>query len=273
MAMTHRERVLTALSHGTPDRAPMQVSFTPEFALRLQEALGLDEGATHNPHGGGNTYVLEKAIDEDLILTSVGWANEYYQEGDTYTDEWGVGWKAQPYETPFGTGHYTEMVVHPLADDRAIDTYRPPDPTRPALYTEAERVLLELKDEYYIVGVTVCTAWETAWALRGYEQLMMDFTLDPDLADRILEIPFRYHLEAAERLTRMGVDMIWAGDDIGMQTGMLMSPAHWRASSSRGWPSSSPGSRPSTRASRSPTTPTAPSGRSFLSSSRSAWTS
>ena len=25
----------------------------------------------HNPHGGGNTYELERALDEDMLLTSV----------------------------------------------------------------------------------------------------------------------------------------------------------------------------------------------------------
>jgi uroporphyrinogen-III decarboxylase len=57
---------------------------------------------------------------------------------------------------------------------------------------------------------------------------MMDFVEDPDHAECILEIPYRYHLTAAERLVRMGVDMIWIGDDVGTQRGMLISPAHWR---------------------------------------------
>ena len=30
--MNHRQRVLAALQHETPDRCPLQVSFTPEFA-------------------------------------------------------------------------------------------------------------------------------------------------------------------------------------------------------------------------------------------------
>ena len=63
------------------------------------------------------------------------------------------------------------------------------------------------------------TIFETAWALRGYDRLMMDFFDDPDLADRILEFPYQYHLTAAKRLTEMGVDMIWLGDDVGGQFG------------------------------------------------------
>jgi uroporphyrinogen-III decarboxylase len=51
---------------------------------------------------------------------------------------------------------------------------------------------------------------------------------DPDLADRILELPYRYHLAAARKLVEMGVDMIWTGDDVGAQHGMLISPRHWR---------------------------------------------
>ena len=232
--MRHRDRVIAALQHEAPDRCPMQISFTPEFADRLRNeleregSLGPSAHGVHNPHGGGNTHELELALDEDLMLTSVGWANSYYAGQDTYTDEWGVTWRAQRYETPFGTGYYTEMVGHPLADDAAVPSYTAPDPSRPELYEEAARVIGQLGSEYFVVGVTVTTIWETAWALRGYEQLMMDIVLDPDLADAILEIPFRYHLAAAERLTSMGVDMIWTGDDVGMQTGMLISPELWR---------------------------------------------
>jgi uroporphyrinogen decarboxylase len=232
--MKHRDRVLMALNHEEPDRCPMQVSFTPEFASRLEHDLGLTDEDFYNPHGGGNTYVLERALDEDMLLTSVGWANSYYatetysEDGETYTDEWGITWKNVAYETEFGKGHYTEMVGHPLADDRAIDAYQPPDPNRPELYAEAERAIEEYKDEYWIVGVTVTTIFETAWALRGYEKTLMDLALNPDFIERLFDIPFHYHLTAAKRLVEMGVDMIWTGDDVGAQNKMLISPATWR---------------------------------------------
>jgi hypothetical protein len=44
--MKHRDRVLTALEHGIPDRCPMQISYTPEFAARLEKAMNL--GPTHS---------------------------------------------------------------------------------------------------------------------------------------------------------------------------------------------------------------------------------
>ena len=169
--MKHRDRVLATLNHEAADRCPMQISFTPEFASRLRQELRRTEGSGHNPHGGGNTYELERALDEDMLLTSVGWANCYYQESGNYIDEWGIGWKQCEYTTRYGKGSYTEIATHPLAEDAALESYHPPDPTRPELYQDAERTLREFRDEYWIVGVTVTTIFECAWALRGIERI------------------------------------------------------------------------------------------------------
>ena len=230
--MKHRDRVLTALNHEEPDRCPMQISFTPEFAARLEADLRLKGQGLHNPHGGGNTYELERALDEDMLLTSVGWVNGYYQDGyqnvDHYQDEWGVTWKVIEYETRYGKGKYTEPFGPPLTHDHDLDTYQAPDPDRPELYVEAERVIRNYSDEYWIVGVTPTTIFETAWALRGYEQLMMDMAVDPGKAERVLDFPFYYHKRVTQQLVRLGVDMIWLGDDVGGQNTMLMSPKMWR---------------------------------------------
>ena len=226
--MKPRDRVQMALNHEEPDRCPMQISFTPEFADRLRKDLEIQGHKVHNPHGGGNTYQVERALGQDMLLTSVGWANSYYMDDKAYVDEWGVGWDVQPYETPYGTGNYTEIVKHPLADEVAISGYRPPDPHRPELYSDAAQVVTHFKDDYWIVGVTVTTILETAWALRGLEQMLLDMALDPDIANALLDIPYHYHLAAARKLVELGVDMIWTGDDIGSQNEMMISPRMWR---------------------------------------------
>jgi uroporphyrinogen decarboxylase len=226
--MKPRDRVAMALSHQTPDRCPMQISFTPEFADRLKKDIHMEADHLHNPHGGGNTYELERAIGEDMLLTSVGWANSYYREGDTYIDDWGVGWKSIEYETRFGKGRYTEMCDHPLADDAAIASYKAPDVNDAEFYKEAGWLLDTLKDDYWTVGVTVTTMFETAWALRGFSQVLEDFALKPDLVEALFDIPYNFHLTAAKKLTQMGVDMIWIADDVGAQDQMLISPRMWR---------------------------------------------
>ena len=61
--MSHRERIITALNHQEPDRCPLYVSFTPEFAARLREDIRLKDASHYNPHGGGNTYELEQILN------------------------------------------------------------------------------------------------------------------------------------------------------------------------------------------------------------------
>ncbi len=233
--MNHRERVLTALSHQQPDRVPLEMSFTPEFAQRLRSHLFGEAGGRHNPHGGGNDYALERALDLDVLLTSVGWANSYYAGevynpgAEHYTDEWGVSWKNVAYQTRFGSGFYTEYCNPPLADDDSIASYQPPDPNRPELYTAVEQTVNDFGRDYWVTGSCQTTIWETAVALRGFETILMDLVCEPELVSSILDIPQRYHTEVCRRLVALGVDMVWLGDDLGAQDSMIMSPETWRA--------------------------------------------
>jgi uroporphyrinogen decarboxylase len=206
----------------------MYMSFVQEFADRLRQNMRLSEGTTRNPYGGANEYELERVLDLDMLVTSVGWGSSHHGETDEYVDEWGVHWRASVYQTPYGVGTYRNMIEHPLAEPGAIDQYAPPDPTRPALYARAEQIVRNYRDEYWIVGATLPTIFECAWALRGLENLLIDMVTEPSLAERILDIPYGYHLTAAKRLVEIGVDMVWIGDDVGGQAGMIMSPRLWR---------------------------------------------
>ncbi|SDL04308.1 uroporphyrinogen decarboxylase family protein [Halarsenatibacter silvermanii] len=221
--MQPRTRVEMALEKKEPDRCPLFCSYTPEFADRLRQDMDLKEKEVEE-----DDHLLERRVGQDMLLTSVGWATSYYQEEGDYVDEWGVGWQSVEYETRFGQGRYTEMTDHPLAADEMVDDYQPPDPDRDHLYQGARRKLNKFRDKYYICGGVVTTIFETAWALRGLDRLLMDFLEKPELAEKILDIPYEYHRQVAKRLTRMGVDMIWLGDDMGAQDKMLISPQLWR---------------------------------------------
>ena len=219
--MKPRERVEIALNHEKPDRCPVQMGYTPEFYTRLEQDL-------HRTFDSEYLNDVTQIISGDMQVASVGWSTSYYLDDKPYTDEWGVGWIVHPYETPFGIGNYTEICNFPLSDEAAISGYTPPDPNRVGLYKEAEQLVAEYKEEYWIVGQVHTTVFETAWALRGLEQMLRDMAANPDLANIILEIPYRYHLRAAKRLVEIGVDMIFLGDDVGAQNQMLISPEMWR---------------------------------------------
>jgi uroporphyrinogen decarboxylase len=225
--MTPKERVLTALDHKEPDRVPKLSSFTPEFANKLRMHFKMED-ELFNPHGGVE-HDLELKLGNDILLTGQGWANSYYKSLDEgYTDEWGISWRLVEYNTAQGKGKYTEIEDHPLADDSAVDSYMPPDPSEEERYLPAKHLIRNYGKEFPIMGVIVTTIFETAWALRGLDKLMMDFVLNEDLTNRILDIPFNYHLYAGKKLAELGVDIIWTGDDMGGQETMVISPETWR---------------------------------------------
>lgn len=73
-----------------------------------------------------------------------------------------------------------------------------------------------------------CTIWETAWYLRRMDLLMLDMAAgDPKVAflfDKITDLAsFR-----AMRYAEAGADVLMLGDDLGMQSSIMMSAAMYR---------------------------------------------
>ena len=107
-------------------------------------------------------------------------------------------------------------------------SYRAPDPDRNELYTVLQRLLDNFGKEYYIIGRIHCTIFESAWALRGLETLMMDMYINPELTNHLLDETASYHKSVARNMAKMGVDMIWLGDDMGAQKGLMIDPELWK---------------------------------------------
>jgi uroporphyrinogen decarboxylase len=138
-------------------------------------------------------------------------------------DEWGI--RSRPF------GLYNEMVGHPLADIETpadLDGYDFPDPDAPGRFRLAEATVRQYGNDYAILGDQECTVFEMAWYLVGLEKFLIDLTRKKayvfELLDRILDISIRQ----GRRLIELGADVIWTGDDMGDQQGMMLSPALWR---------------------------------------------
>jgi len=227
--MTHKERVIHSLNHQETDRPPFQATFVPEFANKLRAAFGLPLMFSEPHHRDWYGYDLEILTGQDALQASCGWVTNYYLDNKPYTDEWGVQWRIDEYDTPFGKGYYTNINVNPLRDnDEYAMKYKAPDPNKPGMYDTVKRLVETYGDEYWIIGRIHTTMFESAWALRGLEPLMMDFYMNPEIANHIIEETYQYHLEVARNLAQIGVDMIWLGDDFGSQTGLLIDPDLWR---------------------------------------------
>lgn len=68
-----------------------------------------------------------------------------------------------------------------------------------------------------------CTIWETSWYMRGMEDLMMDMMCDDPIATYLLDAVTERAIVRAQSFTRAGADILYFGDDIGMQRTPMMS--------------------------------------------------
>ena len=247
MTMTHRERVLAALSHQKPDRVPIDLGGTRNSGITLQayepllDWLGLTgESSLLQRHGSARLMGVAKVdeevlkrLDVDLRIVVIGspdnWPGRELDE-QTYEDEWGVVRRRPP------TSLYYDMIHSPLAGDISlsdITNFPWPDPDDPGLYRglrERAKVLRETTD-YAVVLHTTDICIHMSQYMRGFEDWYMDFRANPDLIcalmDAVLEIRLHMARRALEEVADL-VDVVSVGDDVADQRGPQVSPAMFR---------------------------------------------
>jgi uroporphyrinogen decarboxylase len=212
--MNSRERVEMSLNFEQPDRTPVFASFVPEIERRLRDALGIsaaDVGA---------------ALGNDMVKCCAGLEMSFYgQPEPEYIDAWGIRWRYVKNDS----GVYTEMAEHPLAGDRAkLDSFEIPDPLEDSQYDDF-RLKKELYgNEKWMIGSSQISIFEACWYLRGLDTFMMDMAMEQDYAEKLMDKVMQFPLNASGKYIELGADMVWFGDDVSMQTGMMMSVDMWR---------------------------------------------
>lgn len=74
-----------------------------------------------------------------------------------------------------------------------------------------------------VCGNMQCTIWETSWYMRGMEVLMMDMMSDDEMAEFVLDKVTQLAIDQAVYFVKTGADVLYFGDDIGMQRTIMMS--------------------------------------------------
>jgi uroporphyrinogen decarboxylase len=70
--------------------------------------------------------------------------------------------------------------------------------------------------------------FETAQRLRGFERMMADFFLNPELLEYLFKQLASIAAQSVAILARAGVDIICLDDDVGEPSRMMISPDLWR---------------------------------------------
>jgi uroporphyrinogen decarboxylase len=244
--LTSRQRVERALNHQEPDRVPIDIgggtstTLVVEAYRNLKRYLGLPEGQIQTLSKQYRSARLDEQVMRRLgsdcyPLRGRGpsnWTPPPTGPGE-FVDVWGVTWRQIWYRD---NAFYWEVAQAPLAtatiDD--LDRYPWPDPGDPG-YTAGlageARTLYEQTGYAVEASCGFYSFFETGYALRGYEQLFMDFIQNPAfvlaLFDRLLDINIagtRRFLDAAGPF----VTIFRTADDLASQSGLLVSPAMYR---------------------------------------------
>jgi uroporphyrinogen decarboxylase len=224
--MDSRERVFTALHHKEPDRVPRFNWFSPSVSRRLREILSI-------PHDSPRD--LDILFGHDWIVEFVGvtspWVTQVIdptavkEDGFVFKDAWGIQYKVVREKSG---GVYPTIVHNPLAEADDLAGYTFPSVTSHVDFNSIKQVIKKYKNDFPIIGAVPSSVFEGAWFLRGFEKFLQDMIVFPDFAGELMDGVMNFNLAVALKAVELGVDIIWLGDDVGIQDSMLMAPELWR---------------------------------------------
>ena len=211
-----KERVLTSVEIKIPDRVPLFVEVVPEVEQKLYVKYGLK----------GNELLT--FLGNDIVNCAVGVADSWGKicRDKNKVDEWGIGWRTIKHSK----GEYTEIIYNPLkgASFGDLKKYKIPTPENKERYSKVIELKDKFGDEYAVMVDLSCTIFELSWYLRGIDNLLVDMVINKKFVNYLMDKILEFYIPAAKKIAEIGVDIIWIGDDVGMQTGMIISPSMFR---------------------------------------------
>jgi hypothetical protein len=192
---------------------------------------------------GATWTSLREALEEVLVRHSLLFPNfkmgqhnyeqwDYgpaHRPGERFKDAWGCVW-----DNAWG-GLEGQVVEHPLADWRNLDTYRPPDPLvqndrGPADWEKARERTLRGAQEGRLTsgGVPHGFMLMRLWYLRGFEDLMFDMAEGRPELGRLIRMLTDHNMTIIRQWLSMKVDSVSFGEDLGAQRASIISPRMFR---------------------------------------------
>ncbi|MBT4502128.1 MAG: hypothetical protein HOC74_30630 [Gemmatimonadetes bacterium] len=215
--MNSRERVLASIAHQKPDRVPIYLWLTPTLSERLQRERGVEDFETYL--GMDIRFAGYCSLGEELDFSA--YTGHFHP--DTAVDDWGCG------AYPVGYYHFTKAQC-PL--ERAISIGEIRDYPFPRREPDVAGIRCQVEN-IQARGLLACSQYECGTfeqghALMGMEGLLTSMYTAPDMVELLFERISDIKARIAAAYVEAGVDMLWIGDDIGIQTGPVMDPAMWR---------------------------------------------
>ena len=240
--LSHRERVLLALSHQDTDRVPMDLcgstcNMVDPLYFKVRDLLGIKGDIPPYRTGRTSSYYDERILevfDTDFRHISIkspkGHPTVIAPDG-TYTDEWGVKMRLYAGEVQCMDSPLKDALD---ADDVLAHPQWPDTTDRSRVEGLKERVQYLRRHTDYAVSAKFVTSLgflEHGGYLRGFQNFLCDLVADEDMAnavcDQILKVKLDLYAMMLEEVDG-DVDIVEISEDFGTQNGLLISPETFR---------------------------------------------
>ena len=215
--MTNRENFLSLIRRQGYERVPVEFVLCPHLQELCKEKLQADD---YEEYFG---FPWRRVEDLRLKDHDTEKFKKFYQtplaEGADI-DIWGVGHEKSP-----NSMHMTYM-RHPLEDMETLEeiqNYPYPDYASADGSYQVEQVKKIKEQDLIALGDMQMTIWECAWYMRSMEELFCDMMEENEIAEFLFDKVTELSTIRALSYVKAGVDVLFLGDDIGMQHTIMMS--------------------------------------------------
>lgn len=189
--MKKREVVEMVLDGKKPPYVPWSFKFTKEPYEMLQQYYGVED--------------LDIAVDNHFLLFGND-AGMTVQVGENlYQDYFGVVWD-RSIDKDIGN------VVGSLLPEPTLDNYSFPDPNDPRFFADIESSISAKPDLFRVFQIGF-SLYERAWTLRGIENLLMDFYINPEFVDELMDAICEFNIAQIQKAVTYDIDAVIFGDD------------------------------------------------------------
>lgn len=204
--MQKREIVTRALNFREIPYVPWHFKFTAEAREKVLNYL-----ADRDIEEYLQNHILELGDDVGFFK---------HLGDDLYQDVFGVIWDRSIDKDIGNVRGY-------LLPEPSLKGYAFPDPRDKRYFKDIPGKIEKYGDRFrlYAIGFSL---FERAWTMRGMENLLTDFCINPDFVHELMESITQYNLEQIDEALKYDIDGIELGDDWGQQRGLIMGYDMWK---------------------------------------------
>ncbi|MEI7422027.1 MAG: uroporphyrinogen decarboxylase family protein [Prolixibacteraceae bacterium] len=204
--MTRREVIKLTLDGQIPPYTPWSFKYTVEARKMLVNHYGTED--------------LDEALYNHILMlgSDIGFFDNLGNY--LYRDVFGAVWD-RSIDKDIGN------ITGSLINEPTLSGYTFPNPLDKRFFADIKSSISANPDMFRLFQIGF-SLYERAWTLRGMENLLMDFLVNPGFAHELLTKIADYNIAQVTEALKYDIDAVYFGDDWGQQQGLIMGYDTWK---------------------------------------------